>query len=617
MNSTDIDQILERNPKLAIFRHKLEEMQPGTYCLHQSWGFGKIVGYEASHNRLIIDFEADKQGHAMDPAFCVDKLELLASDSLIVRKYIEPNAIENLIKKDPIELVILALKEFENQMATALELERALTRVMGPIRFKKWWLSTKKLVEQDPRVACPIRKTDNYILRDEPVCQEMEAVEAYHAARNVREKISAVERLLDFGDELNRIQEEVQSIWDDLTPALQNAKQLTAAERLQAMWIWQDLSKYVEAEEVEALEPSKFLQASKNQLVHIMEGLGISNHQRFLEAVKIAYPSDWSKVILDLFRISSGKFTQECAQFLVEEGQGDVLKQSLKQWLNEQGLKGPVIIWIFKNRAHKKFAPLFEGMLNTNLLNAALYAIDTEALQLTTNRRIALAEYLSEDADLVVDLLADTNEETAYDLANTLILSQGFETLAKKSILARFIKRFDSIQSLLTGDAPKETERTVVSQASFDERKKEYDHIVAVKIPENKEAIAVAREHGDLRENSEYKMARQDQEVLVARKALLEAELSRAVITDFSEAKEGVVSIGSVVSLTEGSTGKVHEFTILGAWDSDPEKSILSYKTPLALSLLSKKPGETVVLEIGGVKETWTVQSAKRWIDQQ
>lgn len=616
MNITDIDQILERNPKLAIFRHKLEAMQPGTYCLHQSWGFGKIVAYEAPHNRLIIDFEADKQGHAMDPAFCIDKLEILASDSLIVRKHLEPNVIENLIKKEPVELVVLALQAFDNKTAAPMELERALIRVMGPIRFKKWWVTARKLIEQDPRIACPIRKTDTYILRDEPVRQELEAVESYHAARNTREKISTAERLLDFGDDLSQIKEEVQWIWDDLTKVLQNAKQLTAAERLQAMWVWEDLSQYAQAITVDALDPAQFLQASKNQLVHIMEGLGIANHKRFLEAVKSAYESDWVRVILDLFRISSGKFTQECAQFLVDKDQDEALKASLLQWLNEQALKGPVIIWILKNRQHKRFAPLFEDILNTNILAAALYAIDAEALQLTTNRRIPLAEYLSEDADLIVDLLKETNEETANDLANTLILSQGFEGLAKKSILARFIKRFDSIQSLLTGDAPKETERTVVSKASFDARKKEYDHLVAVKIPENKEAIAVAREHGDLRENSEYKMARQDQEVLVARKALLEAELSRAVITDFSEAQEGVVSIGSLVNLTEGSTGKMHQFTILGAWDSDPEKSILSYKTPLALSLLGKKPNESVVLEIGGVKEIWTVQSSKRWVDQ-
>jgi transcription elongation GreA/GreB family factor len=616
MNINDIDQLLERNPKLAIFRHKLEAMQPGTYCMHQSWGFGKIVRYESAHQRLIIDFECDRQGHSMDPVLCVDKLELLQENSLIVRKHLEPSYIENLIKKEPVELVILSLQSFDNQMASSLDLERALTRLMGAMRFKKWWVNAKKLVEQDPRLASPIRKTDAYILRDEPVQQEFEALESYHAARNVREKIARAEKLLDFSEHLPQMQKEVHAVWENLTQMLAAAKQLNPAERLQGMWICEDLGKYAGAEGIKnpLLDPTQFLQSSKNQLVGIVEGLHALHYKRFLEGLKHAFDKEWVRNVLELFRISSGKFTQECAQFLVDQEEELALKNSLLQWLNEQNLRGPVIMWVFKNRQHKRFSPLFESILNTRLLGAALYAIDLEALQLTTNRRIPLAEYLSEDLDLIPDLLKDASEETAHDLANALILSQGFEELAKKSLLARFIKRFESIQSLLTGDTPKDSERTVVSQASFDARKKEYDHLVSVKIPENKEAIVVAREHGDLRENSEYKMARQDQEVLMARKALLEAELAKAIVTDFSEAQEGIVSIGSVVDLIEGSTGKKHCFTILGAWDSDPEKSILSYKTPLARSLLGKKSGESVVLDINGRQETWSVEGVRRWM---
>ena len=95
-------------------------------------------------------------------------------------------------------------------------------------------------------------------------------------------------------------------------------------------------------------------------------------------------------------------------------------------------------------------------------------------------------------------------------MAQTLLLNQGFEDLTKKSLLARFIKRFPSIQNLLSTDSTSSTEQSdvlVVSQKSFDQAKLEYEELINVKIPENKEAIAIAREHGDLKENSEYKMA--------------------------------------------------------------------------------------------------------------
>ncbi|HKK19688.1 MAG TPA: transcription elongation factor GreA, partial [Opitutales bacterium] len=216
------------------------------------------------------------------------------------------------------------------------------------------------------------------------------------------------------------------------------------------------------------------------------------------------------------------------------------------------------------------------------------------------------------------DLLADANVETARDLAQTLLLNQGFEDLTKKSLLARFIKQFPTVQSLLEGESAgaAEEEALIVSRESFDAAKAEYEELIQKKIPENKEAIATAREHGDLKENSEYKMARQDQDILLSRKNELEVDLSRARVTDFTDASEANVGIGSVVDLKEESTGKTHRYSILGAWDSDPDNDILSYKTPLAQALLGKEVGATVTTSIGGNTEKWTVLEIGRWVDR-
>jgi len=207
--------------------------------------------------------------------------------------------------------------------------------------------------------------------------------------------------------------------------------------------------------------------------------------------------------------------------------------------------------------------------------------------------------------------------ETAQDLAQTLLLNQGFENLTKKSLIARFIKQFPTVQSLLEGESaePSEAEALIVSQQSFDAAKKEYEELITVKIPENKAAIATAREHGDLKENSEYKMARQDQDILLARKNELEVDLSRARVSDFKDVTDQHVGIGSVVDLEEASTGKRHRYVILGAWDSDPDNDVLSYKTPLAKALLGKEKGATVTTSIGGNQEQWAVLSIARWVD--
>jgi transcription elongation factor GreA len=194
------------------------------------------------------------------------------------------------------------------------------------------------------------------------------------------------------------------------------------------------------------------------------------------------------------------------------------------------------------------------------------------------------------------------------------MLNQGFEELTKKSLLARFIKIFPKIQSLVAADAEGKEEQLLVSRASYDRKREEYDLIVAKKIPENSKAIAAAREHGDLKENSEYKMAKQDQQVLMAQKTLLERDLGRARVTEFKDASVDQVSSGTVVAVRTAS-GVETTYTILGAWDGDPEKHIISYKTALGAALLGKKPGETVRVKAGGNEEDYTILKISRYVD--
>ncbi|MFP4157495.1 MAG: transcription elongation factor GreA [Opitutales bacterium] len=618
MNSAAIDALIEKNPNLSAHRGKLEAMVPGHYCLHRSWGFGKIVDYDEVEDRLIIDFEDGKKGHAMAPAFCVDKLDILKPEDILVRSRTEPEVINEMIKKQPADLICEIIAATEDHAMATSELERALARVIGPIKYKKWWTATKKLLVKDPRIGVPIKKTDPYIYRDEPVKPEDEILERFRATKNPKQKIELGETLYALSENISVIREELPDILAELTDAIQNAKSLSQADRLHGVWVRNNLARDLH-EDVEALEPSSAsILDSTDDFSKLAEDLPAQYYKRYLDLIRRTYPDKWRQMIEDLLRNSSGKFTTECMNFMLEQDMEDRVSYCLDRWLKEQTIKGPLLFWVIKNRDSKKYSSIIAPLVNPRLLAAMFYAIDHEALQNASTRRIPLADLLSDDTSLIPDLLADANVETARDLAQTLLLNQGFEELTKKSLLARFIKQFPTVQSLLAGEAAEtsEEEGLIVSQGSFDAAKGEYEELITKKIPENKEAIATAREHGDLKENSEYKMARQDQDILLSRKNELEVDLSRARVTDFTEATEDNVGIGSVVELKEGSTGKTHRYAILGAWDSDPDNDVLSYKTPLAQALLGKATGTTVKTQIGGNEEEWTVLKIDRWVDQ-
>lgn len=614
MNEEAVLELITRKPELKPAKEKLESMQPGSYCIHQSWGFGQIKEYDEEGGKLIIDFEG-KEGHRMDPGFCVVTMQVLPPEHLMARKETEPEAIAELISKNQGDLLVELLKQYPNGAASAVEVESILTQVVGADKFKKWWTATKKVLAKDPRIAVPPRKTGMYVLREEPVSIEEELIEEYNETQSAKRRVLIADKLLETVREKPEIKEQLAVVLHGLATAVKESNQLSLAEKLRGAWIRNDLSEILEVD-IADFEPTlSQLVSDPNELDTLVKELPTTLQSRALELIKESHPADWKEISFNLLKNSSGKFTTDCVNFLLQNGFEDELLETFERWQTEQNLKEPVLLWIVKNRNSRKFGNLVRPMITPRLLNAIFYAIDYEALQITTTRRIPLAEILSEDAELIPDLLADADSETARDLANNLLLNQGFEELTKKSLLARFIKIFPAVQSLLETEEEEKSSGLVVSKESYDKAVAEYDDLVTKQIPENSKAIGLARELGDLKENSEYKMAKQDQALLLARRNKLEMDLQRAKISDFSEIGTGAVGIGSVVTLLDENKNKEITYTILGAWDSNPDKQIISYQTPLGKALIGKAPGEEIELHIEGVDSLLKIISIERYVD--
>jgi transcription elongation factor GreA len=610
MNSAEVSALIAKNPTLKASKAKLEAMEADAYVVHRSWGFGQIKRYDDAAQKLVIDFK-DKKGHSMDPAFCISTMEVLPAKHLLVRKETDTQKINELIADNPAQLLIETLQAYPNNAATAIEIEIVLAQVLGEEKFKKWWAAAKKLIAKDARIQVPVKKTECYLIRETPVSAEDELVEQFTNTRSARRRILLAEELVDGSDKATS-QKDLASVLAGLATSVQESNQLDAAERLYGAAIRDDLAKLVGSET--AYEPSQAsLIANQRDLPEIAEKVPVHFQSRFLELILATHPIETRDIVFGLLKVSQGKFTTECINFLVEQGYSDDLAATLTRWQTEQNLRAPVLLWIVKNRHSKKFAKLLNDLITPRLLSAVFFAIDYEALQAASARRIPLADILSEDTDLIADLLSTADPETARDLANTLMLNQGFEELTKKSLLARFIKIFPKIQSLVAADAESKEEQLLVSRASYEAKRAEYESIVSKEIPENSKAIATAREHGDLKENSEYKMAKQDQQVLMGKKTLLEKDLGRARITDFKEASTEQVSVGSVVTVRAGSGQTT--YTLLGVWDGNPDKNILSYKTPMGAALLGKKVGDTVKVKTGTSEDSYAIVTIARYVD--
>ena len=110
-------------------------------------------------------------------------------------------------------------------------------------------------------------------------------------------------------------------------------------------------------------------------------------------------------------------------------------------------------------------------------------------------------------------------------------------------------------------------------------------------------AIEEARGHGDLSENAEYQTAREKQSFIEGRIQDLEAALSRAQVIDPKTLSGNTVLFGATVDVTDLDTDQKQSYQIVGQYEANLEKGLISYISPLAKALIGKEKGEIVEVE--------------------
>lgn len=134
----------------------------------------------------------------------------------------------------------------------------------------------------------------------------------------------------------------------------------------------------------------------------------------------------------------------------------------------------------------------------------------------------------------------------------------------------------------------------VVTQRSYELKQSELKYLMDVEIPANSKEIGIAMEKGDLRENAEYKYAIEKQEFLKQQVKTLSENLNRAQILKPEDIRSNLVSIGTMITLNSEEGDKTEKYTILGPWESDPSKKIISYSSPIGETLMHKAVGDSI-----------------------
>ncbi|MDG2243719.1 MAG: transcription elongation factor GreA [Rhodospirillaceae bacterium] len=116
-------------------------------------------------------------------------------------------------------------------------------------------------------------------------------------------------------------------------------------------------------------------------------------------------------------------------------------------------------------------------------------------------------------------------------------------------------------------------------------------------------AISEAREHGDLSENAEYHAAKERQGFIEGRIQELEDVISRADVIDVSKLSGSTVKFGATVTVVDEDTDEETTYQIVGPYEADLAKKLISVQSPIARALIGKTVGDTVEVKApGGIK---------------
>ena len=564
-------------------------------CTHRSWGFGRIKTVDAVFAQFTIDFP-NKPGHTMDLDFAAETLKPIPKDHVLARK---ANDLESLrqLAAHHLDLIKLVLNSYGGK-AMADQIQQALVPDVIRDDWKKWWETAKREMKKDGHFIVPLKKTEPVVYQAKEISLQDRLMTNFRAAKGLKARVAVVGELLKSASDLTDKVAVANEIIAALNLDIASYQRTQPAVALEAVFarddsraMAPDASGPIEGE----ITAAQIWTQENVKFGLMLEQIPAAKHHRALESFKAANPERWIEFLRSSLNSISAKLCREFANLLIQEGKMDLLKETLARLINQHAANSELLLWLSRDRSD-----VFADILGPEVFRAMLTAMERD--QFNEKRSNRLREFILDDHELLAELTASADIEVVKDLTRALQLSTVFDDMDKRSLLARLVKAHPSVQSLVSGEQSRQDSSILVSWESLERRRAEYQELVQKKIPANSREIAIARGFGDLSENHEYKAAKEMQKILMRRKEEIEAQLTRARGTDFSNARTDIVSIGTIVQATDPGTNQSETFTILGAWDSEPDKGIISYLSPVAQSLLNHKVGDEVEFELHGTK---------------
>ena len=580
----------------------LIRMATGLYCMDKTWGFGVIRNVDPFYGRVIVDF-ARKPGHDMSLAYAAETLQFVGEDHLLARRHRDAAELAALVKGQPAEVVKITLRSYGP--ITSPRLQEILTNenVVGATAWKGFWDAARKALKSDPLVVVPPK-------RNEPL-QLLERVrsidESWFLALGGERTVDGVFARLDSLEAAMTPAELPaagrQAVGERLAFLLRGFGDRDAAVRarvLVAVRFWQvDAAQVDVAREIGLIQtPAVFLTATESltskRLEALLRFLVIEDRAKAIDLVVTTLPS----MILNVLNVA--------VDFLLTEGEDARVATLFRELVGMRKAGIEVLFWLAKRP--DRLAAWQLGSTG-DLAFQILQALEKNYM----GDRLRAANQLGElvqGREWLEAAAASMTEVQRTSFIRMLKAMVGRVPVDTQAMIGRLVLAHPELARLMEDHTLEESDNRpkggLTSWRSYRQRQQQLQKVVNEDIPKNSRDIAVARSYGDLRENFEYKTAKEQQNILLRREAEMEADLALIKGTDFTGLPIDLAGLGTKVVLTHAD-GRTQQFYILGEWDQDSERGIISCSSKMGKVLAGHKVGDVIAVPADQGDETVTL----------
>jgi len=579
---------------------RLLRYRVGGFVHHEAaWGVGRILSVNPTLATLLIDFE-ERKGHTV-PIDGADKyLQSLPADHLLAMRAFDVERLRALAKESPHAVVRKVLEAHRAKINLRDLKAELMPRVIPADEWSAWWASAKAAVKKDPHIEMSASSVPTFELREVAVSQEEETLE----------------RLENESDPFKRIQ----MAYDWLKDAAAAGTKVDApalaiqfpdpdprdTHGLAIAFLLADL-KAITGHEGKGMGAEELLRTTKAPY-ELMSGVGPDAYlKRALALWKKIQEDAWGTAFVRLLSEGPEETWDPAVRELCDGGKKELVVRFLDEVLREPERHPDQILWLYRAKANPTSPGVLEQADDALILRNLLRALDALAARVardpSPDGRKMVQKFRSgvafkgyAPAKAILEKLERNEAREFYWL---VARNRGLSDQAKMLLTSFLESQFVGLIEDRTKVAKKaEEEETVanlmVTQDAYNRKYKEFEHLINVQMLENSQAIGRAMELGDLSENSEYSAALERQQQLAQRAKEMKADLDRAKIIDAAGITTDEVGIGTRVTLTNLTEKRQETWSILGPWDADPDRGIISYAAALGKTMLGKKPGEEV-----------------------